>query len=336
MENMVVIKEEELRSLITKKFESVGYPSEQAQEMSNHLVYADAIGLGSHGSLRVRYNAMKLESKGINLNPSYELVENSACSAIFDAQNSNGLYAVNKAVEYGIAKVKEKGIYIINIKNITHSGSMSYYIRKIAKENLIGITMCNAQAQVLPTNAKKPYFGTNPIAYAVPTEGEPIIFDMATSVQAMGKVFLASLNNEKIPDHWAVDENGNPTTDPNEAVYALPIAGPKGYGLGMLVDILCAALVNAPFGLDIKTFDESMAIESELSQFLILIDPAIYSDINDFLARMSKMVAEIHDLEPYDVNKPVLVPGESSKARYEKHLKNGIPISKKVYEYLTE
>lgn len=334
MENKVIVKEEELRKLLFNKLTKAGYPDEQAQEIANHLTFADSVGLFSHGSLRAMYNIVKLEKGGVNINPNMEFIENSLSSVVLEADNANGMYAVNKAVEYGIAQAQEKGIYLVSIKNMTHSGTMSYYVRKIAANNLIGITMCSADPQVLPVNGKKPYFGTNPIAYAIPTKNDPVVFDMATSVQAFGKIYLASVNNETIPDHWGVDEDGNATTDPKKVMYVLPMSGPKGYGLGLLVDVLSSVLTNLDFGQNIKTYDKSIDTESGLGQFMILINPAIYSDINTFLTNMSQMVSELHEIEPYDINKKVLVPGESSKLRYDEHRKKGIPISKKIYDYL--
>lgn len=330
----VLVSEKELRELIYDKFTRVGYPIEQAKEMANHLSYADSIGLSSHGSLRTKYTVFKIENKGVNLNPELKFIEKSYASAFLDAQNGSGMYVVNKACEFGIKQAQEKGIYMINITNITHSGTMSYYVRKIAEHNLIGITMCNTEPQVLPTNGKKPYFGTNPLAYGIPTNDDPIVFDMSTSVHALGKILLADLDNKSIPDHWAVDEEGQPTTNPSEVAYLLPVGGSKGYGLGMLVDVLCAMLIDAPFGENIPKYEDTIDGEGKISQFMFFINPAIYSDINTFLNNMSLMVEQLHKVEPYDESKPVVVPGESSKARYLKYKEQGIPISKKIYEYL--
>lgn len=336
MSNRVLVNEIELRELIYRKLSKAGYPKEQALEITNHLVYADSIGLESHGSLRTLYNISKLEKKGVNINPHFEFEENSPCSAILDGQNANGLFAVNKAIEYGILKAKEKGIFLLSIKNITHSGCMSYYVKKAAENDLIAISMCSSNAQVLPPNGKEPYFGTNPIAYAIPTKEDPIIFDMATSVQAFGKIYLASVNNESIPEGWAVDSQGNPTTDSNKASYVLPVGGHKGFGLAMLVDVLSAILTNLPFGTNIPDFNKAIDSESKLGQFFILINPDIYSSLDTFLTNMSKMVEDLHNIEPYDINEPVVVPGEKSRKRYLNNQKQGIPISKKVYNYLKE
>ena len=136
---------------------------------------------------------------------------------------------------------------------------------------------------VVPFGGSEVYYGTNPIAFSAPrSNGRPIVFDMATTVQAWGKILDKRSRGESIPDTWAVDETGAPTTDPNQVAGLLPIAGPKGYGLMMMVDILAGVLLGLPFGKGVSSMYADLTEERNLGHTYIIIDPARFRDIEEF------------------------------------------------------
>src|SRR5699024_2366875 len=138
------------------------------------------------------------------------------------------------------------------------------------------------------------YYGTNPIAFAAPTDGDkPFIFDMATTVQAWGKILDARSKGQEIPDTWAVDKEGVPTTDPHAVAGLLPIAGPKGYGLMMMVDILSGMLMGLPFGKHVSSMYNKMSEGRDLGQLYILIDPAWFTNLDMFKAHMTQTIDEL-------------------------------------------
>lgn len=335
VEKEVNISADELYKLIKNKLESAGLPENQAIETSKHLVYADLSGIHSHGAVRVEYYAERIAKGGINLNPELSFEKTGASTGIFHGDNAQGQFVSNEALEPIIKMAKESGVAIVGVSRSGHVGTLSYFLNKIADEDLIGISMCQSDPMVVPYGGSEVYYGTNPIAIGVPrTDGEPIVFDMATTVQAWGKILDARSKNMEIPDTWAVDDEGKPTTNPNDVAGLLPISGPKGYGLMMMVDILSGVLLGLPFGKDVSSMYEKLSKGRELGQIYIVIDPSRFRDIEDFKKDVTKMVNDLHEINPANGFKQVYYPGEVSYLSYEKGKNEGTYIPKEIVDYL--
>lgn len=223
----------------------------------------------------------------------------------------------------------------MGVEKTGHSGMLSYYVKRAAENGLVAIAMCQSDPMVVPYGGSENYFGTNPIAFAAPTDLEkPVVFDMATTVQAWGKILDARSKGKAIPDTWAVDQNGDPTTDPNEVAGLLPIAGPKGYGLMMMVDVIAGSLLGLPFGKHVSSMYEDLTQKRNLGQFYILLDPARFTDPAAFKHRVGEMVAELHAIKPASGFKSVRLPGEGSQIRYQKAMEDGIEVATEIYDYL--
>src|SRR5699024_7973618 len=150
-----------------------------------------------------------------------------------------GHVVAKRAMETAIHLAKENGAGLVGAMNSEHCGALSYFVELAATEDLIGIGTTNANKLVAPFGGAEPFFGTNPIAYGFPSANNPpVILDMATSNVAFGKILHAREKGESIPDSWVINSEGQPTTDPNEVSVLLPIAGPNGYGLGLVVYVL--------------------------------------------------------------------------------------------------
>ena len=151
----------------------------------------------------------------------------------------------NLALEPAIQMAKESGVAVVGVSRCGHTGTLSYYLRKIAEAGLAGMAMTQSDPMAVPFGGAEVYYGTNPIGFGAPSATDtPLIFDMATTVQAWGKILDARSKGREIPADWAVDENGQATTDPHAVRGLMPIAGPKGYGLMMMVDIFSGVLMN--------------------------------------------------------------------------------------------
>ena len=174
---------------------------------------------------------------------------------------------------------KENGIAIVGVRDMSHSGAISYFTHQAAQADLIGLTVCQSDPMVVPFGGAEPYYGTNPIAFAAPSseDGKYITLDMATTVQAWGKILHARSKNESIPNTWAVDKNGEPTTDPFDVNALLPISGPKGYGLMMMVDVLSGILLGLPFGNKVSSMYEDLTEYRKLGQLHIVINPEFFT-----------------------------------------------------------
>lgn len=331
----VNVSAERLHELIKKKLVLAGLPEEQAEETTNHLVFADMIGVHSHGAVRVEYYSERISKGGINTKPELSFEKTGASTGIFHGDNAQGHFVANEALEPAIEMAKESGSAVVGVSRVGHTGTLSYYLRKIAEQDLIGIAVTQSDPMVVPFGGSEVYYGTNPIAFAVPrSNGNPIVFDMATTVQAWGKILDKRSRGESIPDTWAVDETGAPTTDPDAVAGLVPIAGPKGYGLMMMVDILAGVLLGLPFGKHVSSMYADLTEYRNIGHTYIIIDPARFRDIEDFKNDMGQTVDELHDIKPAPGFDQVFYPGEVSSISKEKNEKDGVDIPTTIMDYL--
>jgi ureidoglycolate dehydrogenase (NAD+) len=189
---------------------------------------------------------------------------------------------------------------------------------------------------VIPHGGAEPYYGTNPIAFAAPTADQRnVVFDMATTVQAWGKILYARSRKEEIPEGWAVDGEGNPTTDSTAVNALVAIAGAKGYGLMMMVDILSGIMSGVPFGKHVSSMYADLSKGRELGQVHIVIDPARFVPMEEFLGNMSACLDELAAVRPAEGYDRVCYPGERALKRKEAYeASGGIQIVDDIYEYL--
>lgn len=335
MSESVIVSPAELHTLIKNKLEKAGLKEEHANEVANHLVFADCCGIHSHGAVRVDYYAERIAKKGVTIEPNMYFEKTGPCTGIYHGDNAIGQYVADEALKHAIQMAKENGVAIVGISKLSHSGTMAYYMEKVAKHDLIGMSVCQSDPMVVPFGGREPYYGTNPIGFGAPAlEGKAIVFDMATSVQAWGKILDARSKDLEIPDTWAVDRKGVPTTNPHNVGALLPISGPKGYGLMMIVDVLSGVMLGLPFGGHVSSMYDKLDEGRDLGHTFILIDPARFMDLTEFKQNISKVKEDLHNISPAEGFKQVYYPGEVSQLTYEKYQKEGIPIEKRIYEYL--
>ncbi|MGX7418753.1 ureidoglycolate dehydrogenase [Carnobacterium gallinarum] len=333
---MVRVTEPELHQLIQTKLEKAGLSSLHAHTVAETLAFADARGIHSHGAVRVDYYAERIAKGGSNLTPEFAFKQTGPSTGVFEADNGVGHYAAKEALKEAIRLAKETGIGVVGVHQMGHSGALAYFVKQAAEQDMIALSVCQSDPMVVPFGGAEPYFGTNPIAFAAPRKGhDPIVFDMATTVQAWGKILDARSKNVDIPETWAVDGDGKPTTNPHEVNALLPIAGPKGYGLMMMVDSLSGTLLGLPFGKHVSSMYTDITAGRNLGQLHIIINPSFFTDLDKFKTDVNQMVEELHETKPAAGFDQVLYPGELSEIVAEKYKKEGIPIVKEIYDYLT-
>ena len=326
----------ELHQLIKDKIHQAGLPEEQAEIVSDVLTFADARGIHSHGAMRVEYYSERITKGGITQNPAFHFSKTGPSCGIFEGDNGSGFVAAEKAMDQAIEIAKETGIAVIGIRNISHSGALAYYVERAAENDMVAVSVCQSDPMVVPFGGSEPFFGTNPIAFAAPSTDERIItFDMATTVQAWGKILHARSRKESIPDTWAVDEQGNPTTDSTKVNALVPIAGAKGYGLMMMVDVLSGVLLGVPFGKHVSSMYHDLSKGRELGQLHIVINPEFFVGLEPFKQTISTMLDELKTVAPSAGFKEVNYPGERGRMREKNYEENGIEIVDDIYEYLT-
>jgi ureidoglycolate dehydrogenase (NAD+) len=327
---------EQLKDLIVTKLHKAGLTEEHAGIVADVLVHADARGYHSHGAMRVEYYAERIAKGGTTHNPDFQFSKTGPCTAIFDGDNGAGHVVAKLGMDEAIKMAKENGVAVVGMRRLGHSGALSYFVQQAAEQDLVAISVCQSDPMAVPFGGAEPYYGTNPIAFAAPgKDGEHIIIDMATTVQAWGKILDARSKNKPISEGWAVDSNGENTTDPLKVNALLPIAGPKGYGLMMMVDVLSGILLGVPFGNKVSSMYHDLTEGRNLGQLHIVIDPERFAGINVFKESIMQTMIDLNNIKPATGFDKVYYPGQRSGEREKQSEVNGIEIVDHVYEYLT-
>ncbi|TQS74895.1 ureidoglycolate dehydrogenase [Ornithinibacillus gellani] len=328
------VTKEKLHQLIAQKLERAGLLNEHATVVADVLVHADARGVHSHGAMRVDYYAERIAKGGITIEPNFHFEKTGPATATFDGDNGVGHVAAKLAMEEAIEMAKESGAAVVGVKHIAHSGALSYFVKQAADAGMIGISVCQSDPMVVPFGGAAPYYGTNPIAFAAPGKQEPLIFDMATTVQAWGKILHARSKNEAIPEGWAVDQDGNSTTDAHAVQALLPIAGAKGYGLMMMVDVLSGILLGLPFGKHVSSMYDDLTAGRNLGQLHIVINPEFFTSLAAFKDRIAQTMEELQAIQPAPGFDQVYYPGQPNTITEASYEQDGIEIVDDIYNYL--
>lgn len=219
-----------------------------------------------------------------------------------------------------IAKAKQQGIYALGIYDASYNEFFDVFCRRIASHDCIDIIVENGGPQgVVPFGGTKDVTGTNPIAYGIPTNGHPIVFDAATAMHAYGRIKQAKEKGQQLPDNAYVDKDGNITTDPQAAYAVLPFGGFKGWAINILIDVLSGSLVRAKNGLDMPLDNP----DRHIGTFIIVIDPECFGDLEEFKSSTSKLASDIAAVPASDPTKPVRVPGSRGSKQAEDALNSG-------------
>lgn len=326
---------EKLKKIVFELLVANQLPIEQAEVVADCFVEADAYGVSTHGVSVLPTHLDKLRSGGYNIAPSLDIIKEGGAFAVIDADNAIGAVSASFSMKYAVKKCKQTGIFTVFSRNSNTYGPAFYYPLLAAQSNLIGITFCNSPAAMPAWNGREKLLGTNPFSVVIPCKNKgPIIFDIATSKVAKSKINEARIRNEQIPDGWALDANGNPTTDPIEAIKGLmlPMEGHKGYGLALTIDVLSGVLSGAAFLNGVGKFYSEDNKCMNVGQTFIAIDPMqIYGD--EFYDTMDTYVDTVHKSQALN-NQIVRVPGENKLLMKKNSVKNGINIDINILESL--
>jgi ureidoglycolate dehydrogenase (NAD+) len=324
----------QLENFCTSVLTAVGLSDEHATLVARSLVEANLRGVDSHGLLRLPIYVKRMEMGLINVKPSLTVERTANATAKLDADNGPGQVAGIEAMKVALELARESGCGIVSVRGSNHFGAAAFFAVEAPRADMIGIALTHAEADVVPFGGRTPQLGTNPIAIALPVTGrEPLVLDMATSIVSMGKVLAAAAEGTDIPEGWAVDEDGNPSTDPRRARAVLPMAGPKGYGLALVIDALSALLAGAAFGSHIRRMYDDFSTPQEIAHLFVVLDPGRFVPTDEFKSRLAELIDEIKTTAPADGFDEVLVPGEV-EVRTQSARADGIPLPEAVVEQL--
>lgn len=335
-----------LKKIAAELLEEYNVPPDHASIVSDVLVTADLRGVESHGIGRLfPYYISRLQKGYMNPRPSLQISSNFGAIFSLDADNGLGHVACHTAMKKCIELAGKFGIGIGGIKNSNHFGIAGYYSMMALQEGMIGICISNSQPLALPTFSKKRLLGTNPLSIAVPAgKYQPFVLDMATSVVPIGKIEVYRRKELKVPPEWGADSHGRPTSDPAEIFEGgglFPLGGPeetggyKGYGLSAAIDILSGVLTGSSFlagVLNARVRPEPCGV----GHFVAALQVEAFMDMSEFKERMDRFIEELKTAPLADGCDKIYIAGEKEFSKWEKNLKDGVPIHRKVWEELTD
>ena len=314
-----------------------GVSSGHAAIVAQSLVAANLRGVDSHGVQLLSYYLNQIEHHNIDISAAGAIANSVGGTMLYDAQNGLGAVVSETCCDHANRLAGEHGISMVVVKNANHFGACAFWAQKISAAGNIGIVICNASPLVAPWQGKQVRFGTNPICMAVP--GDRFLLDMATTAVAANKIYKAATNNVKeIPLGWAMDGEGRPTTDPKVAMnggLVMPLGGYKGYGLAIMVEILCAVLAGGAVSTEvggIRIVNRPMNV----SQTFLAISPRGFLPGGEFEPRMSHLVEMLKSAAPAEGFDEVLVAGEPEERIEQDRRRNGIPIEAGVWARLVD
>ncbi|MGY6706249.1 Ldh family oxidoreductase [Roseinatronobacter sp.] len=318
------ISEHSLRCLAIELLQRSGAPALSAELQADLLIEAELRGLPSHGLQRLPRLLARIDRGLVNpvATGQHRWLKHGYLDV--DGQRALGPVALMGALEALVPKARNVGLGVAAIRNSNHSGMMAYYVEQAALQGLICIVVTTSEALVHPFGGTRAMLGTNPIAIGIPTGDAPFVLDMATSIVSMGKIHNHALRNEALQPGWAVDEQGRSTSDAEAAKSGAlaPFWAAKGYGLGLAVELLVAALAGSEFAPEIAgTLDDTEPANK--GDVLILIDPASRDGTGEKLTRYLDM---LRACPPADPVHPVAIPGDRMRARRSASLRDGIEL----------
>lgn len=330
-----------LEAFVAGVFQRIGMPGEDAAFCARGLVQTNLWGVDSHGVLRLPTYVQRLRSGAINPTPAITRPQGGWGLYVLDGDDGMGFVVGRAAMQVAIEAAQQYGIGAVGARRSNHFGAAALYARMAADAGMIGVTMTNVVPNIVAPGGSRPITGNNPIAVAVPTQGDfPFVLDISLSNVAGGKLLLASKRGEKIPLDWATDREGRPTDDPAEgfAGFLLPLGGHKGLGLSYVVDILCGVITGGAFQHDLRGTYTHPDEPSLTGHFMIAINPLAIMSPEALGQRMAAFTQAIKESPMRDSGPgsppEMLIPGELEYRKSRERRQTGIPLPASLYEEL--
>ena len=326
-----LISHDKLTAFTAACFEKLGLAPADARLVAETLAEANLRGVDSHGVVRLPHYATRLRNGSIKPRPHITVKRTGPATAMVEGDAGMGQLVAVRAMNEAIALARESGVGAVGARNSSHCGAMAYFVEMAVKEGMIGIALTHTDPIMAPTGMKRNFLGSNPIAFGAPgADAPPLVVDMATTNVAWGKVIVARQEGKTIPPDWGVDAEGKPATDPHKVTGLAPMAGPKGYALAAMIEVLCAHLTGVPFGTHVVRMYGDLDKPRNLGHFMLALDIARFTNPATFKAEIDLFAREIHAEEPVDPARPPLAPGEPERLTAARRLKTGLPLGEGV------
>lgn len=334
------VSPEKLTAFSIEALEAAGLGEADAATAARVLVTTDTWGTFSHGTYHLRNYINKIRARGIDVRARPQIVGEGPAWAIMDGHVALGMVTSCAAMELAIHKAAAQGISYVGVRNSTHFGAAGYYASMALPHDMIGIAMSNVNPIMTPPGGRTSILGNNPLAYAAPAGEEHAIFlDIALSVVAATKLHTAKTLGQSIPAGWIVDGDGLPATeigDWPEAGSMVPVAGHKGYGLALLVEVLAAVLSGAAVTQEVKGWIGQLSEAPGTGHAFIAMNIDRIMPIALFKQRMDDMIRQIKNAPKAQGAERIWLPGEMEWEKRSTALREGMALPDMVLDSLAK
>ena len=331
-----IVGDTELNAFATRLFSAAGLPPEDAALVAKVLVWSNLRGVDSHGVLRIPGYLARVENGISNPVPNIRVTADMPAATVIDADGAFGQVALARATEIATEKAAAAGIGLCLVRHATHMGAIGFFTLEIAAEGMAGIAVNTSRPNMAYPGARSAGLATSPIAVSVPGAAHaPLMLDMATATQSMGKIQLARDTGMPLGEGWAIDADGNPTTDPERAAIPTALGGHKGAGLALMFECLTSLMVANPL---IAPFLEGAPDGRKHMQngLIIAIDISKFGDVGVYAREVDRLAAAIKSLPRADGVDEILVPGERGDRVLTQRRADGIPLPDGTWKRLSE
>lgn len=325
-----LVAPEALQDFVARIFAGHGVPQPDAQRTAACLVEADLRGVASHGVGRVPIYTERLRRGLINPRPALDLQALTPVAARLDADNALGFVAATRAMDEAIGMARGSGLGMVLVHRSTHFGMAASYLLQAVRAGYAAFVFTNASPSMPVWGGRTLFLGTSPFAFAAPggDTQPPIVLDMATSVVARGKIRRAAQKGEAIPAGWALDAQGQPTTDAAAAYEGLilPLGGPKGSGLSLMMEVLGGVMSGAAFGGEVRNQYTDFDAPQDVGHCFLALRPELAVGMTDYRRRMDALVQRAKACPRLDPAREILMPGEPEARLERERRERGLPL----------
>jgi LDH2 family malate/lactate/ureidoglycolate dehydrogenase len=329
-----IVQATELFRMTSEVFQALGVPKEEAHIIADTLVDADLRGVHSHGTMRLNVYPQRILGGAVSARATTKIVRDGPSTALVDGGNGMGQVVAHRAMQLALQKAEESGVGVVGVHSSNHFGAAAYFANMAVERNMLGIVFTVSSVNVMaPWGGIDKLLGNNPIAIGAPAGEElPLLFDTALSVAAVGKIKLASFEDKPIPEGWALNKYGEPTTDSHEALEGLaaPVGGYKGSGLAVMIAVIAGLLTGGAVGSEVKDIFKDLSMAQNTGHTFIVIDIERFVPLSEFKSRADKFIRELKGSKKAQGVDEVLMPGEHEFGLKQTRKENGIPLSSEL------
>jgi LDH2 family malate/lactate/ureidoglycolate dehydrogenase len=318
-----------LEPLLAARLATRGVAEESARHVAASVIETSLRGVDSHGIHLFPHYCRAAVAGRVNPRPAMTVPRRTAATAVLDADHGFGHHAGSAAIALGAELADASGIGAVAVKDSTHFGAAAYFALQASRRGYLACAFTNADALVRAFGGEQPFFGTNPICLTAPMAGEePFCLDMATSTVSWNRVLNHRRTDRPLAPGWAADSAGRDTVDPAAAAMLQPLGGYKGFGLGMMVEILCSLLADGPAARELlPMYSAPLEVRRHISHFFLVVRVDAFVDPGRFAERLAGLARQIRAAPAEAGNETrVMVPGDPEKSSFAERTAAGIPI----------